>query len=243
MANSYFKFKQFTIQQDRCAMKVTTDGCLFGAWAGNEVISLRSEIKWVLDIGTGTGLLALILAQKNEMRIDAIEIDKDAFEQATENIAASPWADRIKIIRGDVKNFLFPHKYDVIISNPPFYENELKADDKKKNIAHHGDELSLVELLAVIKNNLSSGGIFYLLLPYKRNEEIKKLLFENDLTVSSLVFVKQSHNHDYFRIMLAGKIKTAAANETMIEEMAITDEYGQYTARFKTLLGDYYLNL
>ena len=119
----------------------------------------------------------------------------------------------------------------------------MKADDKKKNIAHHGDDLSLAELLTVIKTNLSPSGIFFLLLPYKRNEEIKNLLVENDLTVSKMVFVKQTVQHGYFRIMLVGKLITDESNETAIDEITIRDDQQQYTSSFKDLLKDYYLHL
>lgn len=225
-------------------MKVTTDGCLFGAWAAERIGRQELGVGNILDIGTGTGLLALMFAQKNQNAfIDAIEIDKDAAEQAAENIAASPWSDRINIIHADARNYFFSHQYDIIISNPPFYENELKADDKKRNIAQHGDELSLTELLLVIKNNLSPLGSFYLLLPYKRSEEIKYLLLENDLTVLNIVFVKQSVQHGYFRMMLAGKLKTGGTNEAAINEIAIWDEKQQYTDTFINLLKDYYLHL
>src|SRR5258705_11795948 len=106
MSNAYFQFKQFTIHQDRCAMKVTTDACLFGAWVANEVKSEKVKVKNVLDIGTGTGLLSLIYAQKNaNIFIDAIEIEKETYEQAKENITASPFADRINLIHGDTKTF------------------------------------------------------------------------------------------------------------------------------------------
>lgn len=245
MANSYFQFKQFTVQQDNCAMKVTTDGCLFGAWCSRElgVESQESGSGKVLDIGTGTGLLALMLAQGNNITIDAVEIDKDAFEQARGNMAASYWADRIKVIHGDARELHFQTSYDFIISNPPFYENELKADDAKKNIAHHNDGLLLPELLDVIKKSLKPGGTFYLLLPYKRNEEIKKLLAENELTIHQLVFVKQSVNHDFFRIMLSGKLKSDGQAETTIDEISIKDDAGQYTPAFVSLLKDYYLHL
>lgn len=242
MANTYFQFKQFTVQQDKCAMKVTTDSCLFGSLS--PTLSEGEGVLNVLDIGTGTGLLSLMFAQKKQNAlIDAIEIDKDAFEQAKENIAASPWADRINIIHADARNYSFPQKYDAIISNPPFYENELKADDKKKNVAHHGDDLTLNELFSIIKNNLSPTGFFYLLLPYKRNEEVKNLLLENDLAVSNLVFVRQSVAHDYFRIILAGKINSGGSNETRIDEIAIWNDKQQYTDAFKNLLKDYYLYL
>lgn len=249
MPNNYFQFKQFTIHQDRCAMKVTTDACLFGAWSADQIKNqpfgkLRAKIKNILDIGTGTGLLSLMLAQKiSEPSIDSIEIDKDAFKQAKENIAASPWSDRINIIHADAKNFSFNNKYDIIISNPPFYENELKSDTKKKNIAHHSDDLSLKELLDIIKNSLSADGSFYLLLPYKRSDEIKQLLLRAHLFIRQLVFVKQSVKHDHFRIILEGKLKTDEQAETAIGEIAVWNEQQQYTDEFKRLLQDYYLHL
>lgn len=244
MANSYFQFKQFIIHQDRCAMKATTDGCLFGAWVAERVGSQESGVRKILDVGTGTGLLALMYAQKNPKAIiDAIEMDQHAAEQAAENIDASPWEDRIKIINADVRNFSFRQRYDIIISNPPFYENELKADNKKKNIAHHNEGLLLHELLEIIKKNLQPDGTFYLLLPYKRNEELQKLIKQHELAIQQLVFIRQSFNHEYFRIMLQGKLKTDEVAETTIDEIAITGETQQYTSAFKELLKDYYLHL
>ena len=244
MPNSYFQFKQFTIHQDRCAMKVTTDACLFGAWVAEEVRSLESGTGSSLDIGTGTGLLALMLAQKNpEMKIDAIEIDKDAAEQAKINAGSSPWKEQINIVQDDVKAFSFEKEFDLIISNPPFYENEIRSATDSKNVAHHSENLTLKELLAIIKDNLSKTGSFFLLLPYKRNEEIKKLLKDHELSISKILFVRQSVKHDYFRIMLKGKLSDQENIETEFNEMSIGDESQQYTNEFKQLLKDYYLHL
>jgi tRNA1Val (adenine37-N6)-methyltransferase len=240
MANSYFQFKQFTIHQDKCGMKVTTDGCLFGAWVAGR---LESGAGNILDIGTGTGLLTLMMAQQSKFFIDAIEIDKDAFEQASDNVAASPWANRIKVFHADAKKLVAKNKYDVIISNPPFYEKELKGDDAQKNLAHHDAGLLLPELLHIIQENLKPGGIFYLLLPYKRNDEVKQLLTANDFTIEQMTFVRQSFNHDYFRIMLAGKFKTAKSAETLIDEIPIKDKQDNYSPVFISLLRDYYLHL
>lgn len=242
MANSYFQFKKFTIQQDKCAMKVTTDGCLFGSLS--PTLSKAEGVINLLDIGTGTGLLALMFAQvKHNAFIDAIEIDKDTFEQACENVEASPWANRIKIFHADAREFEFPDQYDIIISNPPFYENELKGENSKKNLAHHNEGLLLPELLTIIKKNLKPEGIFFLLLPFKRNEEIRKLITESDLAIRQLTFIRQSTKHDFFRIMLEGKLKTDVTVETKIDEISIKDELDQYTPAFVNLLKDYYLNL
>jgi tRNA1Val (adenine37-N6)-methyltransferase len=243
MANSYFQFKQFIIHQDRCAMKVTTDGCLFGAWVAKRVRSRESGVRSLLDIGTGTGLLALMIAQKNNFQIDTIELDADAFEQASINIKASPWAERIKNIHADARNFEFSRKYDVIISNPPFYEKELKGSDLKKNLAHHQEGLLLPELLTIIKNNLSAEGTFFLLLPFKRNDEIRNLFAENDLAIKQLTLARPSTKHNFFRIMLEGKIKTEVNTETKFDEISVKDKNEQYTAEFIDLLKHYYLYL
>ena len=226
-------------------MKVTTDACLFGAWAARKINNEELIINNCLDIGAGTGLLALMLAQKINARIDCIEIDRDAAKQASENVEASPWQARIAVTHGDVKNAVetFSKKFDVIISNPPFYEKELRSTSDNKNIAHHSEHLTLDELLDIIKNNLTPDGSFYLLLPYKRNEEIKKLFNNHQLHIVEIMLVRQSVNHDYFRIMLKGKINNKDNKQTELNEMSITNDKQQYTAEFVNLLKDYYLYL
>lgn len=225
-------------------MKVTTDACLFGAWIAEEVKSQNLKVKSGLDIGTGTGLLPLMVTQKNpELKIDAIEIDRDAAEQAKINVGSSPWKEQINIIQDDVKAFSFEKEFDLIISNPPFYENELRSANDSKNVAHHSENLTFKELLVIIKGNLSKRGSFFLLLPYKRNEEIKKLLKDNELNISKILFVRQSVKHDYFRIMLKGKLREQENIETEFNEISIGDDNQQYTNEFKQLLKDYYLHL
>lgn len=247
MPNSYFQFKQFTIHQERSAMKVTTDGCLFGAWVAEKVKSMprgKSGGLNSLDVGGGTGLLSLMIAQKNpELQIDAIELDEEAAIQAKENALASPWKNHINVILADARSFEFPSKYDIIVSNPPFYENELKGDNKKKNLAHHNEGLLLPELLSLIRKNLNPSGQFFLLLPYKRNLEIKDLILEHEFDISEMVFVRQSVKHDYFRIMLCGNLDKHESTETIIDELSIWDEKQQYTGEFVELLRDYYLYL
>lgn len=229
-------------------MKVTTDGCLFGAWAVEEVksqipMAIGTKVKNILDIGTGTGLLSLMIAQKNpEADVLAIEIDEDAKEQARENVDASPWKDRIDTVEGDVKDYSFPEKFDIIISNPPFYEKEIKSETGNKNVAHHSESLTLKELLSVIKNNLNSDGSFFLLLPYKRNQEIKNLFKEHELSISKILFIRQSVSHDYFRIFIKGDFRIRE-KETEFDEMSIWDEEEEYTEEFVRLLKDYYLRL
>jgi tRNA1Val (adenine37-N6)-methyltransferase len=243
VANNYFQFKQFTIHQDHCAMKVTTDGCLFGAWIAKQIDSNKLAVDNILDIGTGTGLLSLMIAQQSPAKIDAIEIDKATYEQAKENVAASPWADRINIIHGDAKQLPASQQYDVIVSNPPFYENELKSGSSKKNKAHHDEGLLLDDLLAVIQRNLKPGGEFYLLLPYKRNKEIENYFAKNRLSISHKTLVKQSTGHNYFRILLSGKHSENKKQTFITTEISIRNKEEKYTSEFVALLKEYYLHL
>ena len=224
-------------------MKVTTDGCLFGAWVASEVSSQHSAVGSVLDIGTGTGLLALMLAQKCEAAIDCVEIDAAAAKQAQENADASPWKERIFIMTGDAKETISPlsKDFDVIISNPPFYENEIRSETDSKNVAHHSEKLTLEELLLIIKNHLTSTGSFFLLLPYKRNEEVKRLLKDHQLHISKMLLVKQSVKHDYFRIMIKGKLNEKENKETEFDEISIRDDKLNYTQEFIDLLKEFYL--
>ena len=243
MSNSFFRFKQFIIHQDKCAMKVTTDACLFGAWVAENI--RNSELKAVnaLDIGCGTGLLSLMLAQKCDMDIDAVEIDEETSLQAIENEEACPFKNAISIINTDIRNYRAEKKYDIIISNPPFYENELKSDSSKKNTAHHSYNLTLDDVLLSIKKNLSKDGLFFLLVPFKRESEIRSLVRESEMKIIQITLVRQSVNHDYFRVMLMGKNDNEDSTEIIFDEISICDDKQQYTEEFVELLEDYYLYL
>ena len=145
MANQYFQFKEFIIQQDACGMKVTTDGCLFGAWAASLIQSINPQ--QILDIGTGTGLLSLMLAQQTTATIDAVEIDEAAAVQANQNVASSKWKKQITIHQTNILNYSKNIQYDFIVTNPPFFVNDLRSNDAKRNLAMHSSHLSLIELL------------------------------------------------------------------------------------------------
>jgi len=239
VANNYFKFKQFTIQQNHCAMKVTTDSCLFGAWVAEQIKTHRPEGGAILDIGTGTGLLSLMLAQKTNSPITSVEIDKDAFLQASENIHASPWKEKITIFHADIKDFRPPGLYDIIITNPPFYENEWPSENSKRNMAHHSSELLVEDLLDIIIATLTPNGKFYLLLPYKRQEEMIKLFDQKQIAVLQKILVRQTGDHTYFRMMIEGSLGRSA--NTITTGIAIKNKNNEYTAEFTTLLKDYYL--
>lgn len=238
MSNSFFKFKQFTIQQQHCAMKVCTDACLFGSW-----LSARARVlpgQSILDIGTGTGLLSLMMAQRSEAFIDAVEIDEAAAQQAAMNFDASPWAERLNLITGDIKKLAFTKKYDLVFSNPPFFAHHLKSEDSKRNLALHSDALNLEELLSVVVKVLAEKGKFAVLLPAQQAEEMEKLAATQGLQVEEKVWVKQTPRHPWFRVFLLFFAHPAA---TVNKEITIKDEFNEYTQEFVALLKDYYLFL
>lgn len=246
MANNWFQFKQFKVNQAEAAMKVTTDACLFGAWAANEISKQEKEkiFYHILDIGAGTGLLSLMVAQQSKADIDSVEIDPAAAAEAEANYAASPWRERLLVMPGDARDqvYTFGKKYNAIISNPPFYENELAGDNFRRNQAHHDKGLRLFELFKLIADLLQPGARFYLLLPYKRLSQLPDYLEENGLVLTKMVKVRQSTRHDYFRIMLEGQRVTDNVDVFAESEMTIKDGES-YTPEFVALLKDYYLYL
>jgi tRNA1Val (adenine37-N6)-methyltransferase len=240
MPNPFFSFRKFTVFHDQCAMKVTTDACLFGAWCAREIQSMNKKDAHLLDIGTGTGLLSLMIAQKNDLFTDAVEIDKMAARQAINNIEASPWNNSIDVINEDILKFPISG-YDYVVSNPPFYEREIISGKETRDIAHHSTYLSLKEVLKIIRDKLNDTGIFFLLLPYKRINEIEKLLVENKLYTTQQVVVRQTDRHQPIRLMIQGSLKQNAS--PVLSELIINDQSNQYSTDFQNLLKDYYLYL
>ncbi|HEX4851985.1 MAG TPA: methyltransferase [Puia sp.] len=237
MPNSYFKFKQFTIHQDQCAMKVCTDACIFGAWFAEKIPSNSS----VLDIGSGTGLLMLMLAQKNKSEIDGIELDLSSYKQLKENITQSKWKEHLKVFPGDVRNHAFPFKYDFIIVNPPFFENDLLSDSEEKNLAKHSKSLTLQDLIAVIDQNLHSSGTFGILLPFHREKEFEEIAVAQQFYPQERLWVQQTPDHSFFRSIMHFSRNRAPA--VIGAQLTIQEEEGKYTPEFVELLRDYYLYL
>ena len=220
-------------------MKVCTDGCLFGGWMAERVVSCEMPVDSILDIGTGTGLLSLMLAQKTNAIIDAIEIDEGAAVQATDNMDVSPWKERLQVICGDARTVHLGKKYGLIISNPPFFEHDLKSTDEKRNLALHGDALSFEELLTAVTKHLEADGKFAVLLPYLRKDEFIILALAKGFFAEEVVLVKQTPPHDFFRAMiLFGKVDTVVKQSTLI-----IHEDDQYSEGFTALLKEYYLKL
>lgn len=242
MANTWFRFRQFTIEQDRCAMKVTTDACLFGAWAAEQLKQEKFLSGQCLDIGTGTGLLSLMLAQAIPLQVDAIEKDPEAAVQAAANVEAGPWSSRIRVIQADVTRFSFAKKYDVIISNPPFYERELKSGDPKKNQAHHDAGLTWASLLPLLRTLLAPGGRFFLLAPFKRYPEIVQQIRAHELHIRRACMIRQTPQHAYFRVFITGS-NEPPQSPAVQDEISITGTDQPYSDPFIRLLKDYYLHL
>ncbi len=231
-------------------MKVCTDACLFGALTATLTAS-GNEARRMLDIGTGTGLLALMLAQKSPGSIiDAIEIDGSAAQQAAENFDASPWEERLTVYHISIQQFtqlftqsidnLTDKQYDVIVSNPPFFDNDLKSVDNKRNLALHSEALSLEELLDSVNSLLKEDGVFGALLPYHRTAYFEKLALGYKLYLSKKVLIKQTPGHSFFRSILFFGRKNG---NTIEREIVIKNDANAYSSAFIELLQDYYLYL
>ncbi|HEX4958353.1 MAG TPA: methyltransferase [Lacibacter sp.] len=240
MPNNYFQFKQFTVHQENAALRVSTDSCLFGAWIANEMKSEKKQIRNILDVGTGTGLLMLMLAQQCEGRIDGIEIDGPSCSDAEHNLESSPWTKRLTLLRGDVRMFQFSGTYDWIISNPPFYEGDLKSEAANRNTAMHDAGLKLNELLVVVHQHLQDKGSFAVLLPYHRCEKFIVDALQYQLYLKKRMDVAQSVNHTFFRTMLLFDRNRSGIEH---QSMAIKEANQMYSDEFIQLLREYYLYL
>lgn len=236
MANSYFEFKQFTIHQDRCAMKVCTDSCIFGAYAAVD------GAKRILDIGTGTGLLALMIAQRSPAFIDAVEIDREAYQQAVENVKQSTWAERIAVFNQPIQAFAVrsSQPYDLIISNPPFYTNNLKRPLYSQNVALHSEELGLSELVILVSYLLKKEGRFIVMLPPFESTALEESALQQKLFPSEKLHIYDRVGGKRIRV-----ITTFAFSEQSCQEdkLYIKDERDLYSEAFKNLLKEYYLHL
>ncbi|MFN0082376.1 MAG: tRNA1(Val) (adenine(37)-N6)-methyltransferase [Ferruginibacter sp.] len=237
--NSWFQFKQFTIQQDMCAMKVCTDACLFGAWVSNKFEQTLSPNS-VLDIGCGTGLLSLMLAQKTDTPIDAVEIDEMAYKQAKKNVELSPWQEQISVHHTAIINFIPTYKYDLIICNPPFYENQLKSVDVARNLAMHATSLSFASLSSILKQQLCHLGVAALLLPSSVVKNMEEHLNKESLFIIEKTDISHSPSHSFFRSFLLVSHKKYMCRG---ESIAIKNSNNQYSDEFVKLLKDYYLHL
>ncbi len=247
MSQTPFRFKQFAVAHDKCAMKVNTDGVLLGAWAD---VSNASRI---LDIGTGTGVIALMMAQRNtEALIDAIDIDEGAYHQASENFEQSPWADRLQAIHTPLQQFMFVQRpaagaqvgtfategYDLIISNPPYFVDDFKSGKPLKDIARHGLTLNYVDLLAGIDKLLAPTGIACVVLPVFNFGLLQDVAARHKLFVNRLTEVTAVDGKPPYLALIQ-----LQRGEKPIEKttLCIQNVQGGFTEHYKTLTREFYL--
>ena len=235
MRGKGFTFKQFHIDHSRCAMKVGTDGTLLGAWA-----TLPSD-GTILDIGTGTGLIAIMAAQRSKnSKITAIDIDEDCVLQARENVAASPWPDHIEVIHSALQDFTPAQKFDCIISNPPYFIDSQLSPDAARSTARHTATLPFEELVSGVKRLLADDGHFSLILPPPEMERFRSVARGELFTVREC-HVWSTPTSGVRRIM--AELQTKPPSELPITEKIIIEENGrhQYSDEYRLLTRDFYL--
>jgi tRNA1Val (adenine37-N6)-methyltransferase len=233
-----FNFKQFKIEQDKCAMKIGTDAVLLGAWT-----PLTNNPYSVLDIGTGTGILALMLAQRsNAEQIDALEIDEDAYEQATDNFEESPWNDRLFCFHAGLDEFMDEpeDEYDIIISNPPFYTEDYKTESSQRDLARFEDALPFEDLIEAADLLLSEKGLFSVIIPFKEEERFLSLANDFELYPIKITRIKGTPTTEIKRSLLAF---TKTQQTPLIEELIIETARHQYTSEYINLTKDFYLKM
>jgi tRNA1Val (adenine37-N6)-methyltransferase len=234
-----FSFKKFSVNQDRCAMKIGTDGVLLGAWT-----PISNNPFSILDIGTGTGIIALMLAQRSHAeQIDALEIDDEAYEQATDNFENSPWSDRLFCFHAGLDEFVDEpeDEYDLIVSNPPFYSEDYKTENTQRDLARFADAMPFEDLVEAADLLLSENGIFSVIIPYKEENNFLALAKEHDLHPVKITRVKGTPTTEIKRSLLAfsrHEDTNVAPNELIIETARHV-----YTPQYIELTKDFYLKM
>ena len=237
MPNTWFHFKQFTIQQEHAAMKVGTDGVLLGAWA-----SVPGPGSRVLDVGCGTGLIALMIAQRTKkVAVDALEIDPSSARQAEENFQNSPWKEKIQCIQSSFQDYSSQCKsrYDLIICNPPFFSASAKTPSKERNLARHDDSLSLEDLFRASLPLMKKTTLISLILPIEKEMQAVDLIAEHKMHCNRLTRVIPAPGKSTKRILLEISYMPGKPIE---EELTIeTENRHKYSDKFQNLVDDFYL--
>lgn len=236
MANTYFNFKRFTINQDKCSMKVGTDGVLLGAWAQVEGAGAT-----ILEIGAGSGVVSLIVAQRNETaQIDAIDIEAEAVEQAADNFELSPWSSRLKVIHTSLQAYQPDQKYRYIISNPPYFINSQKAEGGRAT-ARHTDTLSYEELAEGVLRLLEEEGVFTGIFPYVESNIFIAIAASKGLFCNKRMEVKGLAHKPVKRVLL--QLSRHRIDDLPVDTLVIENgERHHYTDKYVELTKDYYLN-
>ena len=236
---SLFQFKQFTVNQNQCAMKIGTDGVLLGAWT-----PIENHPNAILDIGTGTGIIALMLAQRsNAQQIDALEIDENAYEQAVDNFENSPWSDRLFCFHAGLDEFVEEpeEEYDLIISNPPFYTDDFRSENEKRDLARFQEAMPFEDLVEAAALLLSETGVFSVIIPFKEEEKFIALANEYDLFPIKITRVKGTPTSEIKRSLLA--FRKYELPVLLADELVIETSRHQYTAEYIALTQDFYLKM
>jgi tRNA1Val (adenine37-N6)-methyltransferase len=236
---SLFKFKQFTVNQDQCAMKIGTDGVLLGAWT-----PIDNNPKSVLDIGTGTGIIALMLAQRcNADQIDALEIDENAYEQAVDNFENSPWSDRLFCFHAGLDEFVEEpeEEYDLIISNPPFYTDDFRSENEQRDLARFQEAMPFEDLVEAADLLLSENGIFSVIIPFNEEDRFIELCANVELFPIKITRVKGAQNTKIIRSLLSFKRFELAVLTS--DELVIEISRHEYTPEYIALTKDFYLKM
>jgi len=234
-----FQFKQFSVGQDKTAMKIGTDGVLLGAWA-----PIHEHTFSILDIGSGTGIIALMLAQRSDAdQIDALEIDENAYEQAVENFENSPWSDRLFCYHAGLDEFMEEpeDEYDLIVSNPPFYTENYFSGDEQRDQARFTESLPFEDLVEAADLLLSENGIFAIIVPYKEEEKLIALANDFDLFPKKITRVKGTPTTEIKRSLLA--FSRNVTENFPVDELVIEIARHEYTPEYIALTRDFYLKM
>ncbi len=234
MNKNYFRFKYFSINDSNCGMKICTDSVLFGAW-----LTVNNNINKILDIGAGSGLISLMLAQKSDAYITAVEICKDAAYCAEENFKQSKWNDRLKIINISLEDFVNKtnETFEMIVCNPPWF-NSIKPSDEKRQNARHRESLNYETLLFSVKKLLTPNGDFFAVLPLFEKDVFCKFALINELYLNKETIIHTRQNKKPKRVFLKFSFTRQIKQSNYIK---IYDDNGDYSSVYKEITKDYYI--
>jgi tRNA1Val (adenine37-N6)-methyltransferase len=235
--NNWFQFKQFKVWQNHAAMRVGTDGVLLGVWCQVENCNL------ILDIGTGTGLIALMLAQRSDAKIDAIDLDHGAIIDAQQNFMQSPWSNRLMANEISLQDFtkVAIKTYDLIVCNPPYFNNAVKAKQKNRALARHTDALSFDDLIKNVAQLLTENGRFSVVLPAETEQNFRSIAANYKLFTTRITRIKPKPSKPIVRVLMEFQFD---ALTTSVSELTLeTDTHHEYTSEFREMVKDFYLNI
>jgi tRNA1Val (adenine37-N6)-methyltransferase len=235
MGNSWFQFQQFRVEQDRCAMKISTDAVLLGSLVQSD------GPKQILDIGTGTGVIALMLAQRfPEAQITALELDPEAASQARENCEQSPFSERLTVLEGRFQDFQSEKRLDLLVSNPPFFPDHLPTSDPKRQQALHTDSLSFEELLLKASQLLAPSGSFWVILPPRQMQDFIQFGATHGLFPGTRVGIRDTAAKPIHREVVGFSFSEAIPN-ALPDELLLKNEDGSYSERYRQLISGFLL--